>query len=46
MMINMHPLAFYDQNIGQSLPSQSDFPTINENDSDMIDEDILFASAR
>ena len=44
-MINMHPLAFYDP-ITASQPLDSNFPTINDLDSDIIDDDVLFASAR
>lgn len=45
-VIQMSPLAYYDENKMNFAPSQSEIPTTKGDDFDTIDEDILFASAR
>jgi len=45
-MIKMSPLAYYDENALQKPLAQGDFPTYDDNLSDNIDDDVLFASAR
>ncbi len=45
-VINMSPLAYYDDKTSTFGAGQQEIPTTTDKDFDNIDEDILFASAR
>jgi len=45
-VIQMSPLAYYDDKSMNFAPSQAEIPTTKAEDLDNMDEDILFASAR
>lgn len=45
-VIQMSPLAYYDENKMSFAPSQSEIPTTTDDFGDIIDEDVLYASAR
>jgi hypothetical protein len=45
-VIQMSPLAYYDDKSMNFAPSQTEIPTTKAEDIDTMDEDILFASAR
>lgn len=45
-VIQMSPLAYYDDKTSTFAAGQAEIPTTTDQDFDTIDEDILFASAR